>query len=100
MLHPHRHRYRRALRKIEEELAATAPGLAQTLSKDRPSVQTRIWKTLLVLAEITAILMITVGLFDAHADLFLSGFAAAGVLIWVHKAFRATPHERSTDPPP
>jgi uncharacterized membrane protein YccC len=38
------HRHRRALRKIEEELAAADPGLAQILSKDRPPVQTRIWR--------------------------------------------------------
>lgn len=95
-----RHRHRRALRKIEEELAATDPVLAQTLSKDRPPVQTRIWKTLLVLAEITAILMITVGLFDDRADLFLSGFAFVGVLMWLHSNFRLKQQERSAGDPP
>lgn len=71
------HRDRRALRKIEEDLTATNPQLAETLGNAKTAVHTRTWKALL----------------------FLSGFAVAGLLAWTHNTSKAKGNGRNPDHP-
>jgi len=78
------HRDRSALRKIEEELAASDPEFAAALSQDLPVARSRSWLATLVLAEFTALMMIGFGLMAGETGWFLFGLAAAPGLAWAH----------------
>lgn len=85
-------RDRRVLQRIEKDLTASDPGVAAAFDqvKRRPaSVQS--WWAVLVIADVTAILMIMVGLFSDRGSVFLGGVAAASALLWTHSTFRTKP---------
>jgi hypothetical protein len=79
------HRDRSALRKIEEELAASDPAFVAALSQGAPPAGTRLWQTTLILADLTAVLMIAFGLIAADTGLFLWGLVAVPLLVWIHR---------------
>ncbi|WP_020660265.1 DUF3040 domain-containing protein [Amycolatopsis benzoatilytica] len=91
------HRDRSALRKIEEELAASDPEFAAALSQDVPPAQSRFWLATLVLADITVLLMIGFGLMAGETGWFLSGLAAAAGLGWVHRTLLRRRRERQAE---
>ncbi|MDT8915307.1 DUF3040 domain-containing protein [Amycolatopsis sp. PS_44_ISF1] len=78
------YRERSALRKIEEELAASDPAFVAALSQGVPPSRSRLWLITLVLADVTAVLMVVFGLLTGGSGLFLWGFAALPALAWVH----------------
>ncbi|WP_410642790.1 DUF3040 domain-containing protein [Amycolatopsis sp. lyj-346] len=88
-------RERHALREIEAELRASDPAFAATLSggKLRPPRQ---WSLLLVLSDVTAVVMLLVGLFARDAALVLWGTVSAGALVAWHIA-RAESIRESTE---
>ncbi|MGC7100988.1 DUF3040 domain-containing protein [Amycolatopsis lurida] len=71
------------LRQIENSLRADAPRLAARLDTD-PGVLARQWRVILGLADLTVILMVTVGAAGGGAALLMWGLLAAGGLGWVH----------------
>ncbi|RJQ92007.1 DUF3040 domain-containing protein [Amycolatopsis panacis] len=89
------HRDRSALRKIEEELAASDPAFAAVLSQGAPPVRSRLRLITLILADFTALLMIILGLVTGATGLFLWGLAAAPGLVWAHRIL--TPRTREDD---
>ncbi|GAB3167102.1 DUF3040 domain-containing protein [Amycolatopsis sp. NPDC004378] len=78
-------RERHALREIEAELEASDPAFAAALS-GRSLSEARRWQFLLVLCDITAGVMLVVGLFAREAGLVLWGTVAAGALVAWHIA--------------
>ncbi|GAA3579909.1 hypothetical protein GCM10022222_75890 [Amycolatopsis ultiminotia] len=90
------HRDRSALRKIEEELAASDPEFAAALSHGSPPARSRLWFAALVLADITVLLMIILGLATGDTGLFLWGLVATPGLVWAHRARRPQDREHDT----
>ncbi|WP_050788250.1 MULTISPECIES: DUF3040 domain-containing protein [Actinomycetes] len=90
------YRDRSALRKIEEELAASDPVFAATLSQGVPPAHTRRWQKILVLAEVTVLLMLVFGLMAGETGWFLWGLLAAPLLVWIHR----TTLQRRREPVP
>jgi uncharacterized membrane protein YphA (DoxX/SURF4 family) len=92
-------RERHALRAIEAELRASDPAFAAVLSGRSPRKIGRA-NLLLVLCDVTAVVMLVVGLFARDAALVLWGTVGAGALVAWHIA-RAestrTPSEDSED---
>ncbi len=74
-----------ALRGIEAELAADDPKLASKLTM---STRIHSWRAVLAVAELTAILMIVVGIFATVASMFFLGVLSTTLLIWLHRAIR------------
>ncbi|WP_033294319.1 DUF3040 domain-containing protein [Amycolatopsis jejuensis] len=91
------HRDRSALRKIEEELAASDPAFVAALSQGVPPAGSRLWLITLVLADVTAALMMVFGLVAGHTGLFLWGLVAAPGLVWVHRTLLRHRHEREAE---
>src|SRR5437660_442648 len=93
---PHRggamlpYRDRHALRKIGEELRASDPAFAETLSTGGKSAEARRWKVLLVLSDVTVALMVLVGLLTNSTSLFLWGMVALAAVVWAHKTAART----------
>ncbi|AXB42405.1 DUF3040 domain-containing protein [Amycolatopsis albispora] len=71
------------LRQIENGLRADDPRLAAQLGTS-PEVRAQQWRVILVLADITVVLMVTVGAAGGGAALLLWGLLAAGCLGYVH----------------
>lgn len=88
---------RDVLRRIEAELKASDPSLAATMSRHARSGHARVWKILLTLSDITAILMIFTGVLAGNPALFFFGFATVFGLVWAHRVTRTKPHD-STHP--
>ncbi|WP_219151923.1 DUF3040 domain-containing protein [Amycolatopsis sp. TNS106] len=84
-------RDRRVLQKIEEDLTASDPDLMAAFDQVKPSANVQAWWVVLVVADVTAILMIMVGLFSDSGLVFLGGVAAASALVWTHTTFRTKP---------
>jgi uncharacterized membrane protein YphA (DoxX/SURF4 family) len=76
---------RQTLSAIEAELLASDPALADVFS-GRDMRQARRWSLLLVLSDVTAVVMLVVGLFARDAALVLWGTVAAGALVAWHIA--------------
>ncbi|MGV9300912.1 MULTISPECIES: DUF3040 domain-containing protein [Amycolatopsis] len=94
------HRDRSALRKIEEELAASDPVFAATLSQGVLPAQSRRWRQILVLAEATVLLMLVFGLMAGDTGWFLWGLLAAPLLVWAHRTMLQRGRERAADDQP
>ncbi|KFU77728.1 hypothetical protein BB31_29105 [Amycolatopsis lurida NRRL 2430] len=84
-------RDRRVLQKIEEDLTASDPDLVAAFDQVKPPASLQAWWVVLVVADVTAILMIMVGLFSDSGLVFLGGVAAASALVWTHNTFRTKP---------
>jgi hypothetical protein len=78
-------RERHALREIEAELLASDPALAEVFSGRRLR-ETRRSNLLLILCDVTAVVMLVVGLFARDAALVLWGTVGAGALVAWHIA--------------
>lgn len=87
-------RERHALREIEAELQASDPAFAAALSGRTLREKWRA-NLLLVLCDVTAVVMLVVGLFARDAGLVLWGTVAAGALVAWHIA-RAESARKST----
>ncbi|WP_326836606.1 DUF3040 domain-containing protein [Amycolatopsis rhabdoformis] len=91
------HRDRSALRKIEEELAASDPDFVAALSGGAPPVRSRAWLTTLILADVTVVLMIVVGLLAGSTGMFLWGLVTVPVFVWIHRTILMRKRERTGD---
>ncbi|MEV4602390.1 DUF3040 domain-containing protein [Amycolatopsis sp. NPDC049253] len=91
------HRDRSALRKIEEELAASDPDFVAALSAGAPPVRSRTWLTTLILADVTVVLMIVVGLLAGSTGMFLWGLVMVPVLVWIHRSILARKRDHTAD---
>jgi uncharacterized membrane protein YphA (DoxX/SURF4 family) len=89
-------RERHALREIEAELLASDPALADVFS-GRDMRQARRWSLLLILCDITAVVMLVVGLFARDAGLVLWGTVSAGALVAWHIARSDSDRKVTTD---
>jgi uncharacterized membrane protein YphA (DoxX/SURF4 family) len=89
-------RERHALRAIEAELQASDPAFAAALSGRKPRRPSR-WNLLLVLCDVTAAVMLVVGLFARDAALVLWGTVTAGALVAWHIARAESVHESTED---
>ncbi|MGW3965666.1 DUF3040 domain-containing protein [Amycolatopsis sp. NPDC005003] len=89
-------RERHALREIEAELRASDPAFAAALS-GRNLRSPRRWSLLLVLCDITAAVMLVVGLFARDAALVLWGTVSAGALVAWHIARAESARESTED---
>ena len=76
-------RERHVLHEIEAGLQASDPEFAQIFSK-RSIREARLWRFLLILCDVTAVLMLAVGLFARDAGMVLWGTVAAAALVAVH----------------
>lgn len=90
------YRDRSALRKIEAELAASDPVFAATLSQGVLPAESRRWRHILVLAEVTAALMLVFGLMAGETGWFLWGLLAAPLLVWTHRTMLQRRRERTS----
>ena len=89
-------RERHALREIEAELRASDPAFADVLSGRRgPGTLRR--NLLLVLCDVTAVVMLVVGLFAREASLVLWGTVGAGALVAWHIARAESARDTATD---
>jgi hypothetical protein len=84
---------RRELKKIEERMRASDPAFARTFDQGLAPAEDRVWKVLLLSADVTVLLMILTGLLLGDTALFLWGMTAACGLVWAHYARR--PESRS-----
>ncbi|NBH09196.1 DUF3040 domain-containing protein [Amycolatopsis sp. SID8362] len=89
-------RERHALREIEAELQANDPAFAAAFS-GRKLRRLRRWNLLLVLCDVTAVVMLLVGLFARDAELVLWGTVSAGALVAWHIARAETARETTGD---
>jgi uncharacterized membrane protein YphA (DoxX/SURF4 family) len=89
-------RERHALREIEAELLASDPALADVFS-GRDMRQARRWSLLLILCDVTAVVMLVVGLFARDAALVLWGTVSAGALVAWHIARSESDRKVTTD---
>ncbi|MFJ1759917.1 DUF3040 domain-containing protein [Amycolatopsis sp. NPDC088138] len=89
-------RDRQTLSAIEAELLASDPTLADVFS-GRDMRQARRWSLLLVLSDITAVVMLVVGLFARDAALVLWGTVAAGGLVAWHIARSESTRKATAD---
>ncbi|WP_410651463.1 DUF3040 domain-containing protein [Amycolatopsis sp. cmx-4-54] len=76
------------LRDLEARLTADDPKLAAKLTMAN---QTRRWRFVLLLADLTAIAMVAVGVFAGDASAVFFGMILAAALLWVHRAARTRP---------
>ncbi|MEU5265135.1 DUF3040 domain-containing protein [Amycolatopsis sp. NPDC021455] len=89
-------RERHALRAIEAELQASDPAFAAAFS-GRKLRSPRRWNLLLVLCDVTAAVMLVVGLFARDASLVLWGTVSAGALVAWHIARAESVRESTED---
>ncbi|WP_410592493.1 DUF3040 domain-containing protein [Amycolatopsis sp. lyj-23] len=89
-------RERHALREIEAELQASDPAFAAAFSGRKLRAPRR-WSLLLVLCDVTAVVMLVVGLFARDAALVLWGTISAGALVAWHIARAESLHESTED---
>ncbi|MET8851890.1 DUF3040 domain-containing protein [Amycolatopsis sp. NPDC004625] len=89
-------RERHALREIEAELKASDPAFAAAFS-GRTLRSPRRWNLLLVLCDVTAAVMLVVGLFARDAALVLWGTVSAGALVAWHIARAESVRESTED---
>ena len=89
-------RERHALRAIEAELQASDPAFAAALSGRKLRFPRR-WNLLLLLSDITAVVMLLVGLFARDAALVLWGTVSAGALVAWHIARAESVRESTED---
>jgi DUF3040 family protein len=90
-------RDRHVLREIEAELRASDPEFAATLSGRSPRKPRRSGNLLLVLCDVTAVVMLVVGLFARDAGLILWGTVSAGALVAWHIARAESTRESTED---
>jgi uncharacterized membrane protein YphA (DoxX/SURF4 family) len=84
------------LREIEAELRASDPAFAAAFS-GRKLRGVRRWNLLLVLCDVTAVVMLLVGLFARDAALVLWGTVSSGALVAWHIARAETAHQGTED---
>ncbi|GLY37386.1 hypothetical protein Amsp01_034100 [Amycolatopsis sp. NBRC 101858] len=89
-------RERHVLREIELELQASDPAFAAAFA-GRTQRETRRWNLLLVLCDVTAVVMLVVGLFARDAGLVLWGTVGAGALVAWHIARAETTRKPAPD---
>ncbi|MFB9684387.1 DUF3040 domain-containing protein [Amycolatopsis plumensis] len=89
-------RERHALREIEAELRASDPAFAAAFSGPKLRSPRR-WNLLLVLSDVTAVVMLLVGLFARDAALVLWGTVSAGALVAWHIARAESARESTED---
>ncbi|WP_086844505.1 DUF3040 domain-containing protein [Amycolatopsis kentuckyensis] len=89
-------RERHALREIEAELRASDPAFAAAFS-GRELRSPRRLSLLLVLCDVTAVVMLVVGLFARDAALVLWGTISAGALVAWHIARAESTRESTED---
>ncbi|MEV7097469.1 DUF3040 domain-containing protein [Amycolatopsis sp. NPDC051045] len=89
-------RERHALREIEAELQASDPAFAAAFSGPKLRAPRR-WSLLLLLCDVTAVVMLLVGLFARDAALVLWGTVSAGALVAWHIARAETIRESTED---
>ncbi len=89
-------RERHALREIELELQASDPVFAAAFA-GRTLREAKRWSLLLVLCDVTAALMLVVGLFARDAGLVLWGTVGAGALVAWHIARTETARRPAPD---
>lgn len=89
-------RERHALREIEAELRASDPVFAAAFT-GRSLREHKRWNLLLVLCDVTAVVMLVVGLFARDAALVLWGTVGAGALVAWHIARAETTREPAPD---
>ena len=89
-------RERHALREIEAELQASDPAFAAAFT-GRTLREARRWNLLLVLCDVTAAVMLVVGLFARDAALVLWGTVGAGALVAWHIARTETSPKSTPD---
>jgi hypothetical protein len=89
-------RERHALREIEAELQASDPAFAAAFA-GRTLRDNKRWSFLLVLCDVTAVLMLVVGLFARDAGLVLWGTVGAGALVAWHIARAETTRKPAPD---
>lgn len=87
-------RERHALREIEKGLRSSDPAFAATLSRHRFGEAWR-WQMLLILADVTAALMLVVGVLTRSAPMVLWGTLSASALVVIH-LLRTTPSTSDT----
>lgn len=92
-------RERHALREIEAELQASDPAFAAAFTGRTPR-ETKGWNLLLVLCDVTAAVMLVVGLFARDAALVLWGTVGAGALVAWHIARAETATQSTQDGTP
>ncbi|MEU7785217.1 DUF3040 domain-containing protein [Amycolatopsis sp. NPDC049159] len=85
-----------ALREIEAELRASDPAFAAAFS-GRELRGSRRFNLLLVLCDVTAVVMLLVGLFARDAALVLWGTVSAGALVAWHIARAETERQPTED---
>lgn len=85
-------REQNALKAIERDLRTTNPELAGALAGGVRSRQWR-WQAILVLADVTAALMIVTGFFAGAAGLVVAGLVAMTALVGTPIAVR---HQKKT----
>jgi hypothetical protein len=89
-------RERHALHEIERELQASDPAFAAAFA-GRTLREAQRWNLLLVLCDITAVVMLVVGLFARDAGLVLWGTIGAGALVAWHIARAETTRKPAPD---
>jgi hypothetical protein len=91
-------RERHALHEIEAELQASDPAFAAAFSGTTLR-EARRWSLVLVLSDVTAVVMLVVGLFARDAGLVLWGTVGAGALVAWHIARAETRRKSTSDDP-
>lgn len=89
-------RERHALREIEAELQASDPTFAAAFT-GRNLRENKRWNLLLLLCDVTAVVMLVVGLFARDAALVLWGTVGAGALVAWHIARAETTRKHAPD---
>jgi hypothetical protein len=89
-------RERHALREIELELQASDPTFAAAFA-GRTLREAKRWNLLLLLCDVTAAVMLVVGLFARDAGLVLWGTVGAGALVAWHIARAETTRKPAPD---
>ena len=89
-------RERHALREIELELQASDPTFAAAFTS-RTVREAKRWNLLLVLCDVTAAVMLVVGLFARDTGLVLWGTVGAGALVAWYIARAETPRKSTPD---
>ena len=78
---------RRTLREIEAKLREADPQFTENLTADHRARSQR-WEIILVLADVTAVTLLVVGVFAGRVWPVLWAFAGGALLLWIHVARR------------
>ncbi|MEA5365240.1 DUF3040 domain-containing protein [Amycolatopsis sp., V23-08] len=77
-------RDRRVLRQIEQDLRAEDPGFLAGFPADRQD-RSRQWRVIVLLADVTVVLMIAVGIFAADGWPVFWGLVCVAAMVQVHR---------------